>query len=78
MAYTCLQASLSTLCTDIYGLGQLEAGLIYLPFGFGSIAMTCVSGELPIFSSLGLPLSLPSSIILGHFFDAFLSYSDET
>lgn len=44
MAYSCLQASLSTLCIEIYGLGQLEAGLIYLPFGFGSIAMTLISG----------------------------------
>ena len=47
MAYSCLQASLSTLCVEIYGLGQLEAGLLYLPFGFGSIATTCVSGKLP-------------------------------
>lgn len=51
MAYSCLQASLSTLCIEIYGIGQLEAGLIYLPFGFGSIATTCVSGQLPISSS---------------------------
>lgn len=44
MAYSCMQASLSSLCVKIYSLGQLEAGLIYLPFGFGSIALTCVSG----------------------------------
>ena len=52
MAYSCLQASLSTLCIEIYGIGQLEAGLIYLPFGFGSIATTCVSGQLPFSFSL--------------------------
>ncbi|KAL8922889.1 MAG: hypothetical protein Q9172_003363 [Xanthocarpia lactea] len=45
MAYSCMQASLSTLCIEIYSLGQLEAGLIYLPFGFGSIALTCVSAR---------------------------------
>ncbi|KAL8912194.1 MAG: hypothetical protein Q9171_002756 [Xanthocarpia ochracea] len=46
MAYSCMQASLSTLCIKTYGLRQLEAGLIYLPFGFGSVAMTCVSGRI--------------------------------
>ena len=58
MAYSYLQASLSTLCIEIYGLGQLEAGLIYLPFGFGSIATTCVSGQLPFSSSQNYPLKL--------------------
>lgn len=48
MSYSCLQASLSSLCVKIYHLGKLEAGLIYLPFGFGSIAMSCVSGPHPI------------------------------
>ncbi|KAL9633774.1 MAG: hypothetical protein Q9204_003257 [Flavoplaca sp. TL-2023a] len=46
MSYSCMQASLSTLCVKIYSLGQLEARLIYLPFGFGSIVLTCVSGKI--------------------------------
>lgn len=61
MAYSCMQASLSTLCIKIYGLGQLEAGLIYLPFGFGSIAMTCVSGMSSFFLSENPLLFLPST-----------------
>lgn len=65
MAYSCMQASLSTLCIDIYGLGQLEAGLIYLPFGFGSIATTCVSGKSPFFSLSGYSL-LPFSSFVPH------------
>jgi hypothetical protein len=35
MVYTCLQASLSSLFIEIYDLTQLQAGLIYLPFGVG-------------------------------------------
>lgn len=35
MTYTCLQASLSSLFISIYGFSQLQAGLIYLPFGCG-------------------------------------------
>lgn len=75
MAYSCMQASLSTLCIDIYGLGQLAAGLIYLPFGFGSLAMTCVSGKSLFFSLSGYPLLLLSSIV-SHFLTALLPCSD--
>ena len=65
MAYSCLQASLSTLCIEIYSIGQLEAGLIYLPFGFGSIATTCVSGQLPFPSPKIFPLPVfPQSVLL--------------
>jgi MFS family permease len=35
MTYTCLQASLSSLFISLYGFNQLQAGLIYLPFGCG-------------------------------------------
>jgi predicted MFS family arabinose efflux permease len=46
VVYTCINASLSTLFVDIYGLNQLQAGLIYLPFGLGGAASTFVSGRL--------------------------------
>lgn len=35
MTLTVLQASLSSLFIEIYGLNELQAGLIYLPFGVG-------------------------------------------
>ncbi|KAK5322641.1 hypothetical protein LTR20_006414 [Exophiala xenobiotica] len=35
-AYCCLQASLSSLFISIYGYRELEAGLIYIPFGVGA------------------------------------------
>ena len=46
VVYTCINASLSTLFVSIYNLNQLEAGLIYLPFGVGGIVSTFVSGRL--------------------------------
>jgi hypothetical protein len=46
VVYTCINASLSTLFVDIYGLNQLQAGLIYLPFGLGGAVSTFVSGRL--------------------------------
>ncbi|KAI9847100.1 MAG: hypothetical protein M1837_003218 [Sclerophora amabilis] len=46
MSYCCLQASLSSLFVEVYGLGQLEAGLIYLPFGVGGIVITLISGKI--------------------------------
>ena len=44
--YTCINASLSVLFIDIYGLNQWRAGLIYLPFGLGGTVSTLVSGSL--------------------------------
>jgi predicted MFS family arabinose efflux permease len=35
--YCCLQASLSSLFIQIYGYTELEAGLIYIPFGVGCL-----------------------------------------
>ena len=46
MVYCCIHASLSTLCIELYHLNQLEAGLIYLPFGVGRILSTFVSGRI--------------------------------
>ena len=44
MTYGCIQASLSSLFIDIYGFEELEAGLIYLPFGFGCLIASFISG----------------------------------
>lgn len=45
-AYSCLQASLSSLFINIYGYKELEAGLIYLPFGMGCFIASLVSSKL--------------------------------
>ena len=44
MNFSCLQASLSTLVLRLYTYSELEAGLLYLPFGVGSIAGAYSSG----------------------------------
>jgi MFS family permease len=45
MIYCCIQASLSSSFISIYHYGELEAGLIYLPFGFGCALASYGSGE---------------------------------
>lgn len=50
MNFSCLQASISTLFTKLYGLSELQAGLIYLPFGVGSCLGAYCSGSLPFHS----------------------------
>lgn len=52
IAYTvgcCVQASLSTLFIDIYGYRDLEAGLIYIPYGVACLFSTLIWGMLPFF-----------------------------
>ncbi|KAL8680722.1 MAG: hypothetical protein Q9186_003121 [Xanthomendoza sp. 1 TL-2023] len=46
MDLSCLQASLSPLFIDIYRLSEFNAGLIYLPFGVGSVAGAYCSGKI--------------------------------
>ncbi|KAH7309171.1 multidrug resistance protein [Stachybotrys elegans] len=46
VVYTCVNAALSILFVDIYGLNQWQAGLIYLPFGLGGVVSTFFSGPL--------------------------------
>ena len=46
VVYTCINASLSVLFIDIYGLNQWQAGLIYLPFGLGGTISTLFTGKL--------------------------------
>lgn len=45
-AYSCLQASLSSLFINIYGYRELEAGLIYIPFGVGCFIASLLSCKL--------------------------------
>ena len=45
-AYSCLQASLASLFISIYGYKELEAGLIYLPFGVGCFIASLLSCKL--------------------------------
>lgn len=48
MAYTCMQASLSSTFIDVYHFAELESGLIYLPFGFGcALAAFCTGNTDP-------------------------------
>ncbi len=47
--YCCLQASLSSLFIQIYGYTELEAGLIYIPFGAGCLLSSYLSGRLMTF-----------------------------
>ena len=48
MVFSCLQASLSPLFIDLYHLSELNAGLIYLPFGAGSVGGAYCSGTLSL------------------------------
>lgn len=41
-----LQASLSTLFLDIYGLSSLASGLIYIPFGVACAVSALATGQL--------------------------------
>ncbi|KAF2239360.1 MFS general substrate transporter [Viridothelium virens] len=45
-AYCCIQASLSSLIIKIYNFNELQAGLIYLPFGFACLSSSFLSGRL--------------------------------
>lgn len=44
MTYGCIEASLSSLFITIYGFRELEVGLSYMPFGFGCLIASFVSG----------------------------------
>ena len=44
--YCCLQASLSTLFVDIYGVSGLVAGLVYIPFGLAVALSAFATGRL--------------------------------
>ncbi|KAE8443092.1 hypothetical protein EG329_002336 [Mollisiaceae sp. DMI_Dod_QoI] len=44
--FCCISASLGTLFVNIYQLNELQAGLIYLPFGIGCSLAAITSGKL--------------------------------
>lgn len=46
MIFCASHASLSTVLIDIYNLNELEAGLIYLPYGVSCLVSTLMSGKL--------------------------------
>lgn len=45
MLYSCLQVSLSSLFITIYGVTDLQAGLVYLPFGLSCSVGAVVGGR---------------------------------
>ena len=45
MVYNCVQVSLATLFVELYGLNQLQSGLIYLPFGAGCAGAAFLMGH---------------------------------
>ncbi|KAI1267230.1 major facilitator superfamily transporter [Xylariaceae sp. FL1019] len=44
--YSCIQASLSTLFMEIYGIQELQGGLIYIPFGLGCLSSVYIWGKV--------------------------------
>lgn len=44
--YSCLQASLSTIFVDVYGVTGLVAGLSYISYGVACVVASYLSGEL--------------------------------
>lgn len=57
MTYGCIQASMSSLFIQLYGFSQLEAGLIYLPFGAGCALASFLSGMISHSASIeNLPI----------------------
>ncbi|KAF1836461.1 MFS general substrate transporter, partial [Decorospora gaudefroyi] len=71
--YTCINASLSTLFVNVYHLNQLEAGLIYLPFGIGGALSTFVSGRLlnRAWRAARTRRNLPTDKVAGDDLDSF-------
>lgn len=45
--YSCLQASLSPLLMNLYGLNALQAGLTYLPYGIACAVASFLVGKPP-------------------------------
>jgi MFS family permease len=73
MIYSCIHTSLATTFIHSYGLGQLQAGLIYLPFGVGAIISTAVSAKWidhdyrVVAKAHGLPINKVAGDDLLHF-----------
>lgn len=43
--FSCVHTSLSTMFVKVYGVDQLQAGLVYLPYGIGAVLSTLTSGK---------------------------------
>ena len=54
--YCCVQASLALLFIEIYRFEEIQAGLIYLPFGVGCVLASFISGWQVPFVPSELPL----------------------
>lgn len=73
MIYSCMHTSLATTFIHSYGFGQLQAGLIYLPFGVGAIISTAVSAKWidrdyrVVAKAHGLPINKVAGDDLLHF-----------
>ncbi len=70
MTYGCIQASMSSLFTQLYAFNRLQAGLIYLPFGAGCALASFLSGTyfpIPFTSSVHIHTSPSWHISLLHF-----------
>ena len=46
MTSSCIQASLSSSFISVYRFGEIESGLIYLPFGVGCASAAYLTGIL--------------------------------
>ncbi|KAK8053577.1 multidrug resistance protein [Apiospora saccharicola] len=44
--YCCVQATLASLFVEVYGYHELQAGLVYIPFGLGCLVATYSWGRL--------------------------------
>ena len=64
MIYCCIQASLSSSFISIYHFQELEAGLIYLPFGLGCAIASYASGLFYLFIMIALQSDYASICIL--------------
>ena len=71
--YMCVNTSLSVLFIEIYKLNQLQAGLIYLPFGIGGTVSTFFSGPLlnSAYRNARTNQSLSTNVLTGDELDDF-------
>lgn len=73
MIYSCIHTSLATTFIHSYKFDQLQAGLIYLPFGIGAIISTAVSAKWidhdyrVVAKAYGLPINKVAGDDLLHF-----------
>ncbi|KAI1487335.1 major facilitator superfamily transporter [Biscogniauxia mediterranea] len=64
--YCCVQASLSTLFIEIYGYQELQAGLIYIPFGLGCLLSVYIWGKILDYDYIRTAKSYGVTVNRGH------------